>query len=1024
MYTLASFFMLRKPVFPVRSFLDYINSKEDIIIYLPKQEYYNKFKEALLLSSKTLYDNLISYENNKLSDPRKIDQLRSGLLKYFSRSTTRPTPFGYFASIKINKINEINENYNEEIFQNIEYKKSVRPDMEWLYEIIKKAENSINRKTNIKIKINPSAYINGDRIILNISSKSMSKINNKIILNEDISIKNNSLTNYCLYNLQEWKYIQDFINELKNKFDFKNIDNIEIFLKNLINNGVILTELQPDLICSNVFFEFINSYRNIFPNSEYTYQLTNIKENIEKYVETPIGSGVSALENLYNSMNFLHKTKSPLQIDILDKTECDKKIDNQILNNLIDIAEFLLLLSPRKHGLINIREYHIEFLDRYGTAREIPIIKLLDEELGFGAPAGYKYPKSQRTLKQNLKYDERKYQLFFDKILQNSFKNENTVIIEKSDLEKYGFISNEKIPESIEIYAHVYENFESQGSKLVLSTNHGTHGACQTFGRFSSLYSLEEKNVIGNLIESLENRHPNIIFCELVYMPISARSANVSICQSFWKYKIYMNHGISGENILDINDIVVCADMHRLYLKSLKFQKEVVFLASHVMNFENSPNIIRFMRELSYERCKPWTIFSLGELSNLTYIPRIEYASVIILPQTWKLNKYTIAVEESKFLNEFNNWKKEWKVPDLVNLVDGDNRILLNLKDSLHLKELFKEYKNKEIITLQESFCQYNESGFVKEIVVPLISKKFDPAFPIPLKNPDNINHTNRLYFPGDIWFYTKLYINERREDEFISKYMPEFISNFNKEIDGLEWFYIRYRENRKHIRLRIKFDKFENYQNIILKYRDFCKKYSNLGLLINSSIDVYEPEIERYGGPDLIQLAEKIFMADSILAINILKNKKEIEKEYSLLLLSSFCIISILDNFGLNYSMKLQWQMRATSKEQFVDEFRENRKKVCSLFINNNLQWYKDTIFNSISNYLVDRDKEFFNYVKLMDSLLQKNKLFNSMEGIIGSFIHMQCNRIFGLNSELEKKSISFALHTLLSIKYHLQNI
>ncbi|KAB8029241.1 hypothetical protein GCL57_11430 [Fluviispira multicolorata] len=42
--------------------------------------------------------------------------------------------------------------------------------------------------------------------------------------------------------------------------------------------------------------------------------------------------------------------------------------------------------------------------------------------------------------------------------------------------------------------------------------------------------------------------------------------------------------------------------------------------------------------------------------------------------------------------------------------------------------------------------------------------------------------------------------------------------------------------------------------------------------------MDSYEPEIERYGGPDLLPLAEKIFMHESELACLILKNKKMIE--------------------------------------------------------------------------------------------------------------------------------------------------
>jgi len=37
MYQYSSFFMLRNSIFPINYFIDYINSKEDILDYLVKQ---------------------------------------------------------------------------------------------------------------------------------------------------------------------------------------------------------------------------------------------------------------------------------------------------------------------------------------------------------------------------------------------------------------------------------------------------------------------------------------------------------------------------------------------------------------------------------------------------------------------------------------------------------------------------------------------------------------------------------------------------------------------------------------------------------------------------------------------------------------------------------------------------------------------------------------------------------------------------------------------------------------------------
>ena len=41
-------------------------------------------------------------------------------------------------------------------------------------------------------------------------------------------------------------------------------------------------------------------------------------------------------------------------------------------------------------GIEHLRRYYDEFLDRYGTARLVPLKELLDGELGLGGPAGYR----------------------------------------------------------------------------------------------------------------------------------------------------------------------------------------------------------------------------------------------------------------------------------------------------------------------------------------------------------------------------------------------------------------------------------------------------------------------------------------------------------------------------------------------------------------------------------------------------------------------------------------------------------
>lgn len=114
-------------------------------------------REAILIASPTLY---VSLSRRPLKDPK---QVVNSLLNYISRMSTRAVPFGLFSFVGVGT-------YGESTRVAIDHKKlqkRARPDMEWVYSLIRKRYADENQFLSLPVKTNPLIVMAGDRFFLN-----------------------------------------------------------------------------------------------------------------------------------------------------------------------------------------------------------------------------------------------------------------------------------------------------------------------------------------------------------------------------------------------------------------------------------------------------------------------------------------------------------------------------------------------------------------------------------------------------------------------------------------------------------------------------------------------------------------------------------------------------------------------------------------------------------------------------------------------------------------------------------------
>lgn len=325
-------------------------------------------------------------------------------------------------------------------------------------------------------------------------------------------------------------------------------------------------------------------------------------------------------------------------------------------------------------------------------------------------------------------------------------------------------------------------------------------------------------------------------------------------------------------------------------------------------------------------------------------------------------------------------------------------------------------------------------------------------------------------------WLATYLYYAEPWES-FLSNVVKHFIEKVLRENLAEQFFFIRYWEKGPHIRLRFKgrtelmdsvlqprLEKyFHDYFNIHPSRRDEPEWIKQLpedhAWLPNNSVQFieYEPEIERYGGPNGILISERQFQASSQCVLEILSESEEWDYQRAL-------GAAIQMHLGLAYGMGMSlyettefyryvaaiWMNAHTINPTLTpDETKQNREMTMNMF-KENFEKQKDTLvafhgmfwhaaldgiefeqdwlnnwINNVKNIFFDLRKSFDNGelifpigFKPMDSIdVPKDR--QMLWSIYSSYVHMTNNRLGILNRDesylayLMQKSLEIVLKT-----------
>lgn len=1032
-YKLSDFFMVRHPLLPIEDYekLDKADNLYESIIEIFESNSY--IREAILISSKSLYESL-KYKNGDK------DKIINSFLKYYIRMTTRTTPFGLLCGVTIGSFGETDTIKLEAE----KFKKRARPDAEWICKIIKVLEGQPDILNYLTIKSSKTLLDKGARLENKVPTGYGSSEEKKSSCSS-LTINNSQVVKAVLEAAENGIEFKELMDKLVKAMPNVTENKIYNFIKGLIEKEYLITNLRPKITSVNMLQDILDRCSmQLNQSRDLLDKLSHINNLINDYNSTSIGNGEAVVLEIYEKMKELSVNKNYLQVD--SKISEESYIINTELKKSIEgIIPVLEILSSARTKSVALDDYIYKFNERYSQGQEVPLLELVDEDRGIGYPAGYHNSKNRiLSMQSNANENAEQIKHFMKaKLTSNEARGKREVIITTDELLSLGL----KKPETKDLMHSLEMNFlvvkESKDYKLVLGPNVGSFKTGKMFGRFMNLFNENKQKLVAKeILSSNDLFDKDILHSTIAEMPPSTRMLNVTNSLNFLEYElpIGLTSSKDDEHTLNLEDLLVGCNNNKLYIRSKKFCKIVNFSTHNMLNPLHLNNMTRLLLEIS-EDCQSLEIFIIlnDVISSMVYTPRVSFNDIIVIPERWYVNDDLLGVKIKKnnralFYEVFVNWRNNNNLRDYVYLSKGDHKILLNLNNKVHMDLIFDEYiraNPKQVIleeyigdTLEEHGLELENKCHATEIVIPFVRAFKDTEIKgditnIPIKSISQYDDA-RVYLPFDDWLYLKLYVDKYRQEEFLSGELDSLISflytnNFIKKS-----FFIRYYDDKDHIRVRFLINpekKMEFYECI----KEFIKKVYSVKIVNNVSVDTYIREIERYGGIDLIDKAESLFSKDSEVVINLLKYQKIQKSDLDIKDIGVINLIKYMYDLNLNHKEQLALLDTFINKDEYRTEFKNKRKK---------LMKYCDKRNNWENIRMVDSEQELFKilsirtekaneYAALLDGIRLQYKSENKKNDIVLSIMHMFCNRFYGIDRRLEREILAYTRHTLYSLSH-----
>ncbi|CAD7806488.1 Nisin biosynthesis protein NisB [Chryseobacterium aquaeductus] len=731
----------RTPIFSHKNLRQKFNTDEISDLHLKEICEDLVFQEAIYLASPNLHKELKNcLDSEKELSSSQHQKLKNTILKYYTRMSTRCTPFGLFSGVGLGKFSNetLKQSYQET--KNKQQKtdnqqqstdnqlRDTKLDMHLLVSLAKTLEKNPDIKNQLQYFPNNSIYKVGKKIRY-VEYEYKEGKRDYIISSAPLSEELQQVLDFTKYGKTISETAKILITEEITHEEAKE------FLEELIDNQVLVSELEPN-VSGYDFLDVLISVLNKIEAKNETKVLVSIKEKLNQ-VDLHFGNLVSLyleIEEQIATFKTDYEQKYLFQTDLYFKDEFNisthwkKEIKKGLtfLNKITSLSKD----TPFEH-------FKKAFYERFET-QEMPLSYVLDTEIGIGYLQNkngkgihpyiedLKLPSSQQ--KQNLNIQLTPFQRKLNEKLQEALvENEFTISLNDDDLKDF----EEKwhdLPHTLSIMAEIIS--ENNQEKLCIGSVGGS-SAANLLGRFCS-----EKSSIQHLAKEITKKEAEYnsdeILAEIIHLP-EARIGNIIRRSTLRQYEIpYLATSVlPEENQILVDDLYISLKNDRISLRSKKLNKEIKPCLTNAHNYQhNALPVYHFLCDFHSQNTRTGLYFNWGGLSQIhKFLPRIEYKNIILSKAQWNITEKDIASldsmlhDKNEFLSKMKIWRNKRQVPHWIQWIKSDNTLPMNLENYDLAKIFVQTIKSEKSITIEEFLYDENDD-FRREFIFPMYKEK------------------------------------------------------------------------------------------------------------------------------------------------------------------------------------------------------------------------------------------------------------------------------------------------------------
>ena len=1033
LYETHASFVLRTPLFPIKRFFDW---KVDPAVSAARQkeslrEHIRSFyaqpivQEALYIGSPDLHAQLPLWLDNKIEKEDKKEKLEISLAKYMIRMCTRCTPYGLFASCTSGRIGEQTE---IQLTDKALLERHVRLDMDYVCQALSHILKQEEIAAQLRFYPNTSLYRFGNELRY-IEHRFTEQSGRSYHL---VQIEQSSYLDEILQSAQEGRTPGELAAALTD--DDILPDEAAEFVSELITNQVLVSELEPNVTGEEYFHSLLHRLKELNHTEKYVRTFELVLEEIKGIV----GRNADAKTSLYAALaDHLRQLEIPVHLKTLVQVDTYRPTLTCTLRQQVqeDITRGLSLVQFVSSDTVRdtFAEFKQNFMNRY-ESQWMSLTEVLDTESGIGygkfattgmeesplidkLPIGNGVPAPAEQFSDAESF---KWQLYQEAIGHNKFE----VVIPDKTIEEFSQkeFTAERLPDSMQymfrIHARSAADVDSGHYLLSLQAPYGPSGG-NLLGRFCHLHP-EIEDLTRTILQTEEQHQPDAVFAEIVHLPES-RIGNILMRPILREYEIpYLCGTILGKEFqIPVNDLVVGVVNGKVTLRSKRLNKEVIPRMTTAHNFSTTTlPIYQFLCDLQFQRVRNQG-WSWGILENRPFLPRVSYGKFILARARWLLTKEDVRECEKKhddeLLTQFSDVVRQKNLPDYLLLSQGDNELLLHLKNIYCIRLLLSELQKSNAVILTESldtpdtcWIKSPEGSHCGEFIMAMSRTKKQPvntdAGP-PSAEPRAIV---QRYFPvGSEWLYAKIYCGTKTAESVLTETLKPFTEELLQE--GLidKFFFLRYGDTSYHIRIRFHSAVPGFWRDVVQRLQNVLQPYSERNLVHNVQFETYQREVERYGA-ETTELSEDIFFYQSQAVMSFISMLHGDEGEQYRWKVGLKAVDLFLDDFGykvdqkrdlvkvLNEQFATEFHVGPAEQKKISERFNDKKKLVQQLMSE---EWDDENLTAAVAHFRID-DPAYRAVVAQVLSITKASEGLSTLNALMGSYLHMLIIRIFISNN------------------------